>query len=181
MFFIKRALWTLLALLILVIAAGAVYVNRTFPALDGELKATGLKAPVSVTRDAADVTHIKAQSPMDAWFAIGYLHAQERGWQLEFNRRVMHGELSEAFGAATLETDKLLRTLGIMQAAERQWQALPAEGKDAMTRVTLRPAVTFSGPQPSAEEHAKLHEKAHARCFIANSINSEVVLEPRIA
>ena len=132
MVFIKRALWTLLALLILVIAAGAVYVNRTFPALDGELKAVGLKAPVSVTRDAADVTHIKAQSPMDAWFAIGYLHAQERGWQLEFNRRVMHGELSEAFGAATLDTDKLLRTLGIMQAAERQWQALPTEGKDAI-------------------------------------------------
>ena len=91
-----------------------------------------MKAPVSVTRDAADVTHIKAQSPSDAWFAIGYVHAQERGWQLEFNRRVMHGELSEAFGATTLETDKLLRTLGIMQAAKRQWQALPAEGRDAV-------------------------------------------------
>ena len=56
-----------------------------------------------------------------------------------------------------------------------------AEGKEAMTRVTLRPAVTFSGTPPSAEEHAKLHEKAHERCFIANSIKSEVVLEPRIA
>lgn len=94
--------------------ATGIYVNRTFAVLDGEVKVAGLKAPVSVTRDAADVTHIKAQSPADAWFSIGYVHAQERGWQLEFNRRVMHGELSEAFGAATLETDKLLRTLGIM-------------------------------------------------------------------
>ncbi|NQW93802.1 MAG: penicillin acylase family protein, partial [Polaromonas sp.] len=132
MVWFKRFVWLFLALLVVVAAAAGIYINRTFPALDGELRAAGLKAQVSVTRDAADVTHIKAQTPQDAWFAIGYVHAQERGWQLEFNRRVMHGELSEAFGAATLETDKLLRTLGIMQAAERQWQALPAEGKSAM-------------------------------------------------
>ena len=128
----KRILWVCLALVILLGLALAVYVNRSFPAVNGELKIAGLKQPVTVARDAADVTHIKAQSAADAWFAIGYVHAQERGWQLEFNRRVMHGELSEAFGAATLETDKLLRTLGILRAAERQWQALPAEGRDAM-------------------------------------------------
>ncbi len=128
----KRLLWLILALLVLLAGAASIYVNRTFAALDGELKAAGLKAPVTVSRDAADVTHIKAQTPTDAWFAMGYVHAQERGWQLEFNRRVMHGELSGAFGPATLETDKLLRTLGIMQAAERQWQGLPAEGREAM-------------------------------------------------
>ena len=132
MVWFKRFLWLILALLLILAAAVGLYINRSFPALSGELKAAGLKAPVSVARDAFDVTHIKAQSPADAWFAIGYVHAQERGWQLEFNRRVMHGELSEAFGTATLETDKLLRTLGIMQAAERQWQGLPAEGKSAM-------------------------------------------------
>ncbi|MGB4116431.1 MAG: penicillin acylase family protein [Polaromonas sp.] len=132
MVWFKRFFWLVLALLIVLAAASGIYINRSFPALSGELKVNGLKAPVSVTRDAADVTHIKAQSPVDAWFAIGYVHAQERGWQLEFNRRVMHGELSEAFGTATLDTDKLLRTLGIMQAAERQWQGLPAEGKNAM-------------------------------------------------
>ena len=132
MVWFKRFLWLILALLLVLAAAVGLYINRSFPALGGELKAAGLKAPVSVARDAFDVTHIKAQSPADAWFAIGYVHAQERGWQLEFNRRVMHGELSEAFGTATLETDKLLRTLGIMHAAERQWQGLPAEGKSAM-------------------------------------------------
>ena len=56
-----------------------------------------------------------------------------------------------------------------------------AEGKEAMTRVTLRPVVAFSGVPPSVEDHGKLHEKAHQRCFIANSIKSEVTLEPRIA
>lgn len=56
-----------------------------------------------------------------------------------------------------------------------------AEGRDAMTRVTLRPAVAFSGPPPTPEEFAQLHEKTHERCFIANSVKTEIVLEPRIA
>ncbi|MES2913110.1 MAG: penicillin acylase family protein, partial [Pseudomonadota bacterium] len=132
MIWFKRVLWSVLLLLLLAAAFMAFYIYRSFPALDGELRASGLQAPVSVARDGADVTHIKAQSPHDAWFSLGYVHAQERGWQLEFNRRVMHGELSEAFGPATLETDKLLRTLGIMRAAELQWQKLPTEGKAAL-------------------------------------------------
>lgn len=120
-------------MLAVLLAAGAgIYVARAFPALDGELTVPGLSSRVTVARDSADVTHIRAQSPRDAWFSLGYVHAQERGWQLEFNRRLMHGELSEAFGEATLETDKLLRTLGVARAAERQWQSLPAEGKQAM-------------------------------------------------
>jgi penicillin amidase len=128
----KRVLAALALVLLLAAAAAGVYIYRASPALDGELRAAGLLGPVSVARDPSDVTHIKAQSPRDAWFALGYVHAQERGWQLEFNRRVMHGELSEVFGPATLETDKLLRTLGVVRAAERQWQTLPAEGRDAM-------------------------------------------------
>ena len=55
-----------------------------------------------------------------------------------------------------------------------------AEGREAMTRVVLQPAVTFSGRKPSAEEHAQLHENAHHKCFIANSVKTEVVLEPKI-
>jgi penicillin amidase len=133
-----RLIWfkrlALLVLLLLALAAAAIgiYVFRTFPALDGELSTPGLSSSVEVSRDGSDVTHIKAASPHDAWFSLGYLHAQERGWQIEFNRRVMHGELSEVIGPATLETDKLLRTLGIMQAAEQQWRGMPAEGRDAL-------------------------------------------------
>lgn len=56
-----------------------------------------------------------------------------------------------------------------------------ADGRMAMTRVTLSPLVTFSGTAPSPEAHAALHQKAHARCFIANSVTTELVLQPRIA
>lgn len=56
-----------------------------------------------------------------------------------------------------------------------------AEGREAMTRVTLRPVVTFSGVPPTLGQFAQLHEKTHERCFIANSVKSEIILEPRIA
>jgi len=128
----KRILAALGVLLLLAAAAAGIYIYRASPEQDGELRAAGLRDRVTVARDPSDVTHIKAQSPRDAWFALGFVHAQERGWQLEFNRRVMHGELSEVFGAATLDTDKLLRTLGVVRAAERQWQGLPAEGREAV-------------------------------------------------
>ncbi|MDH4190895.1 MAG: OsmC family protein [Betaproteobacteria bacterium] len=56
-----------------------------------------------------------------------------------------------------------------------------AEGRGAVTRVTLRPRVAFSGTPPTEAEHASLHHRAHERCFIANSVKSEVVIEPGIA
>lgn len=132
MVWIKRFYGLMLLLVSLLAVAMTIYAALTFPLLNGELRVTGLTGPVTVARDDADVTHIRASSARDAWLALGYVHAQERGWQLEFNRRVMHGELSEVFGPATLETDKLLRTLGIMETAQRQWQGLPAEGKLAL-------------------------------------------------
>ena len=128
-----RRLFTVLGLLLVTaIATLAWYVQQTLPRTDGTLPLAGLSAPVQVKRDASDVTHILASRPTDAWKALGYVHAQERGWQLEFNRRVMRGALSEVLGPATLETDKLMRTLGIRTAAQRQHAALPADAKAAL-------------------------------------------------
>ena len=56
-----------------------------------------------------------------------------------------------------------------------------AEGRKVMTRVALRPAVAFSGRQPDSAEHAALHERAHHECFLANSVKTEVTVEPRLA
>ncbi len=129
---LRRGLLVLLTLLALLALAAATYVWRSFPVRDGALQLAGLQKPVRIERDGADVTHIRAQSADDAWMALGYVHAQERGWQLEFNRRLMHGRLSEILGDATLETDKLLRTLGIARAADRQYANLPAEARSAL-------------------------------------------------
>ncbi len=129
---LKRLGLGMMAVLVLLLASVAVYVTRSFPTLDGELRVPGLQQPVAIERDRSDVTHIKAKSDHDAHFALGYVHAQERGWQLEFNRRVMHGELSEVIGEATLEADKFMRTLGIMRAAQKQFDGLPADARAAL-------------------------------------------------
>ena len=121
MAWMKRTALGLVAVALLAGAGAAVYVQRSFAQLDGSLAVAGLSEAVQVRRDGADVTHIQAQTPQDAWFAMGYVHAQERTWQLEFNRRVMHGQLSEVFGPATVETDKLMRSLDIMGVARRQY------------------------------------------------------------
>ncbi|MDM7943686.1 MAG: penicillin acylase family protein [Hydrogenophaga sp.] len=124
------------ALLVLLLVASAAvlffYAQRSLPQTEGRLQLAGLGSPVLVHRDASDVTHILASRPRDAWKAMGYVHAQERGWQLEFNRRVMRGALSEVLGPATLETDKLMRTLGIREAAQRQWEGLPPDARTAL-------------------------------------------------
>lgn len=131
---LKNTFRALLALAILAALALGLYVWRAQPSLDGEWRVPGLNQTVRVLRDEADVTHIHAQTPQDAWFTLGYVHAQERAWQLAFNRRIMHGTLSEILGPATLETDRLMRTLDIMGAAERQYRNLPDPAREALQR-----------------------------------------------
>ncbi|MFY7982073.1 MAG: penicillin acylase family protein, partial [Limnohabitans sp.] len=109
---IGRLVLLLLAAVLVLGGVLAVHLLRSMPQLDGQLKLAGLNSQVTITRDAADVTHIEGATALDTWRALGFVHAQERGWQLEFNRRLMRGELSEILGAATLDTDKLMRTLG---------------------------------------------------------------------
>jgi len=73
--------------------------------------------------------------------------------------------------------------LVVERYVDEAWGVLAknADGREAMTHVTLRPVVTFSGRPPSVEQHAKLHEDAHHKCYIANSVKTEVTLEPEIA
>jgi penicillin G amidase len=122
----------LLAALLLSTLGLCAYVFKTHPMLDGRVAVAGLSQPVAIERDQADVTHIKADNLHDAYWSMGYVHAQERSWQLELNRRLMHGLLAEILGQPALDTDKLMRTLGIMQAARAQHAGLPHEARAAL-------------------------------------------------
>ena len=104
--------------------------------LDAEtLRAPGLTAPVSVEWErgvdgsggADAVLHITAQNNLDLFFAQGYVCAQLRLWQMEFQRRLAAGRLSEVLGEAALEEDRLMRTLGIQQAAQASLAHLDAD------------------------------------------------------
>jgi len=102
---------------------------KSFPVVDGELRATGLEAPVEVLRDSQGVPHIYAASVHDAFFAQGFVHAQDRFWQMDFWRHLGSGTLSEMFGKAQVRTDAFLRALGWRQVAERELELLSPEGK----------------------------------------------------
>ena len=134
---LRRALrWSaaVLALLIAALAITAVVlVRRPWPQESGRVAAAGLARPVEVARDRWGVPHLYAASARDLFFAQGYVHAQDRLWQMEFNRRVSAGRLSEVLGPALLDADRYLRTLGLRRAAALDWPLL-----DGGTRAALQ-------------------------------------------
>lgn len=120
-----------MALLVLLLAS-LVYLRTSLPKVRGTVTLPGLTAPVEVVRDRDAVPHIYAENAEDALFALGYVHAQDRLFQMDFQRRVGAGRLSEVLGEATLETDKFLRTLSVYRVAARTLPNLSAETRGAL-------------------------------------------------
>lgn len=118
----KRAVKIVLGLLAItltaVVAGGAWWVHSKAPVRDGHLQLQGLSAPVDVRWDERGVPHLKAANDDDLYRALGYLHAQDRLFQMEMLRRLSRGELAEVLGPKLLPTDRLFRTLGIRQRAD---------------------------------------------------------------
>jgi penicillin amidase len=111
------------------LAGSAAYLvlRRPLPKVRGEERLPGLEGEVEIIRDALGVPHISANSLADLYFAQGYVHAQDRLWQMELNRRVASGRLSELFGEVTLEADRFLRRIGLRRAAEQDAPLLSDE------------------------------------------------------
>jgi penicillin amidase len=108
-------------------AAGYVYLRQSLPKTEGEIRLRGIAAAVEVLRDRYGIPHIFAASLEDASFALGFVHAQDRLWQMEMSRRIAAGRLSEIVGTGGLETDRFLRTLGVRRSAEANLRTLDAE------------------------------------------------------
>lgn len=101
--------------------AGTYFWRQSLPETEGSLPLKGLQAKVEVYRDAMDVPHIFAGSRADALRALGYLHASDRFFAMEMNRRAGQGRLAEAVGPDMLGIDKFLRTLGVYQLAQKSY------------------------------------------------------------
>jgi penicillin amidase len=112
------------ALLVLFLAAGTAWatwsVRRSFPQLDGKVSVSGLSGQVEVIRDKWGVPQVYAARDTDLFRAQGYLHAQDRFWEMDFRRHVTAGRLSELFGKGSVERDTFLRTLGWRRTAEAE-------------------------------------------------------------
>jgi penicillin amidase len=127
-----RVAFAAVVLVVLVVAGGYFYLRQSLPQEDGELRLPGLAKPVEVLRDIYGVPHISAQSFADAIYALGYVHAQDRLWQMEVNRCTAAGRLAEAFGEGALETDRFLRTIGVRRAAEANFKQLDTETRSLL-------------------------------------------------
>jgi penicillin amidase len=103
---------------------GVVAVRRSFPTVAGTLDVAGLQGPVTVERDADGVPTIIASSVEDLFLAQGFVHAQDRYWEMDLRRHITAGRLSELFGASQLDTDTFIRTLGWRRVAEAELELL---------------------------------------------------------
>jgi penicillin amidase len=111
---------------------GFLWLRSSLPQIEGTLTLAGLSAPVQVLRDGDGLVTIRAEGEADAAFALGFVHAQDRLWQMDAMRRIVAGRLSEVTGPATLDTDRLMRTLGLYRKAEESLALMAPEIRTLM-------------------------------------------------
>ncbi|MCA1900304.1 MAG: penicillin acylase family protein [Chloroflexi bacterium] len=139
--FLGRGLLAVVIFALIVAAGGTFYFKRylpqtvapkSFPQIEGEIQLDGLDGAVDIYRDGMGIPHIYASTTHDLFFAQGYVHAQDRFWQMDTWRHVGSGSLSEMFGKGQVKTDAFLRTLGWRRVAEQEWESLSPESKEIL-------------------------------------------------
>jgi penicillin amidase len=147
--FVRRLLVTLsiiLVLALLLAGAGVYFVRRSFPRTNGSIQVAGLQDSVEIFRDPMGVPHIYATNQHDLFFAQGYVHAQDRFWQMEFWRRIGSGRLSEILGDGGLEQDRFIRTLGWHRAAAQEFELLGTDEAAILDSGILAATAALSSP-----------------------------------
>lgn len=133
--FWRYAIWAL-AVLVLLGGLGAgggyLWLRSLLPATEGTVAVLGLGDRARISRDADGLVYIRAETDLDAYFALGYAHAQDRMWQMEATRRLGAGRLAEIGGARFVDQDRTMRRLGVYRLAEAALAPLSAEGRAAL-------------------------------------------------
>lgn len=114
----KKILFIIIILLTLSIVGGWIYITSLKPSYSGTVK-LNINKETNVYFDEFGIPHIYAENQTDAFTALGYVHAQERLWQMELMRRIAPGRLSEIFGEKMINTDKFFATIGIQETSEK--------------------------------------------------------------
>ncbi|MCP3931037.1 MAG: penicillin acylase family protein [Bacteroidetes bacterium] len=117
--YLKKILLVILSLVVLIIVGGLIYFNSLKPDYSGEIKLQNIEKNTDVYFDEYGIPHIYAENQLDAITVLGYVHAQERLWQMELMRRIAPGRLSELFGENALENDKFFVSLGIDESSKK--------------------------------------------------------------
>src|SRR3989304_8465515 len=121
------------ALLGAALRTGLTWMGRgRLPKIDGKFVVPGSKAPIEILRDRWGVPHVFAADLHDLFFGQGFVHAQDRLWQMELNRRTATGRLSEIFGPVALDTDRATRTPGFDRLGREGWGRAGEGGRGAV-------------------------------------------------
>jgi penicillin amidase len=137
--YVKTFLGILIVVIPVIIILGLIFnilSKQSFYPTSGEIAVSGLKSQVKIYFDDFGVPHIISQNQDDAYFTQGYLHAQDRLWQMDLTRRVAEGRLSEVFGSQVIEFDKLFRTIGIHRFSYSWYNSISPESKQILTSYT---------------------------------------------
>ena len=133
---LRRVVAVALVVVLVVVGLGVAsivwFTGRALPQTSGTLQLRGLRQPVKVIRDVAGIAHIRADNVHDLFMAQGFVHAQERMWQMEVWRHIAAGRLSELFGESELDRDRFIRTLGWPQATERDLAAVTTDTREIL-------------------------------------------------
>ncbi len=149
----------ILAIIITLVIGTFSYIKKSLtPQYQGEISIPGLPAEVEVYFTEYGIPHIYSQRETDAYFALGYIHAQDRLWQMDLLRRVGGARLSELFGADLVKTDIYLRTMGIAKYAQESADRLRSENSKTLelTEAYIRGINTFIDEGPGTLEHLLL-------------------------
>ncbi|MCE7078973.1 penicillin acylase family protein [Streptomyces sp. ST2-7A] len=126
-------------------------VRASFPQVTGQVKIEGLSAPVTVRRDANGIPQLYADTAEDLFRAQGFVHAQDRFWEMDVRRHLTAGRLSEMFGEEQVETDAFLRTLGWRDVAQREYDELLDEDTKTYLRAYAEGVNAWLGEHDGAE------------------------------
>ncbi len=129
---LKRITVTVLVLALLLAVTVGVMARRSFPQTSGAIELRGLDADVKIVRSDQGIPQITATTSHDLFFAQGFVHAQDRFWQMDFWRHIGAGRLSELFGADQISTDVFLRTMGWARVAAQEYALLSDETRAAL-------------------------------------------------
>ncbi len=124
---------TLLFLSLGIVAISYFVLKSYVPDYTGELRFSDVQQKVEIYRDSLGIPYIVAKNETDAAFALGFVHAQERMFQMDLYRRAALGKLSEVIGSKTVKVDRMFRTIGITRAAKAAWQKLDPVSKKILT------------------------------------------------
>ena len=135
-FFSKlMAVVAVLCMLLLVLVVYR-FLRLSLPQTRGTIRVSGPRGRIEILRDSDFIPHIRADNQLDAYFGLGYVHAQDRLWQMDFQRRLGQGRLSEILGRSGLPFDRLTRTLGFHLTAGKTWNLADEDTRQTVVSYT---------------------------------------------